>query len=149
MTDKEVLTLMSEIDNKTVISILMRFVEKLIAQHIKSSNAVYYRKDRCLNDRPITDVNIILSEIFPYVLWLSNQYFERYYGCQLVVANFTIESDPNGLNRKPKPNFYTNITNSELMFLYCLFVRVIFVDYFSSTSEKPVNISEISAILNH
>lgn len=148
MTDKEVQTLMSEIDNKTVTNILMRFIEKLINLHITKNNGVFYRKDRCLNDRPITDINIILSEIFPYVLWLTNQYFERYYGGQLVVANFVIESDINGLNRKPKPEFYTNITNSDLMFLYCLFIRVVFIDYFSSTSEKPVNITEISAILN-
>lgn len=149
MTEKETQTLMSEIDNKTVMNILMRFVEKLIILHITTNDGIFYRKDRCLNDRPITDVNIILSEIFPYVLWLTNQYFERYYGGQLVVAEFKIESDLNGLNRKPKPEFFTNITNSDLMFLYCLFIRIIFIDYFSSTSDKPVNITEISAILNH
>lgn len=149
MAENEIQALMTEIDNKTVSNILMRFVEKLISTHLKENNAVFYRKDRCLNDRPITDVNIILNEIYPYVLWLTNQYFERYYGGQLIVAKFTIESDVNGLNRKPRPEFYTNITNSDLMFLFCLFIRVVFIDFFASTSENPVNITEISAILNH
>lgn len=137
--------LLPESENEAYIDNLKNFTKLLVAEHIQNGG-IYFRTVRNMREIEVVEVDLVARDIQPFLLWLSHHYFSRYYGGSLKIAEQKVLVDDMGMHRIPILKFNKNAVG--YFVLYALFVRMVFIDYFASTRNKPVNLTNLHFLLN-
>lgn len=128
---------------------IKKLVRSLIIKNIDENNGMYYEFDKYDNSiaeikKQNTKTAYISETITPYVVWCANHSMKVFYGVDLQVFNFKVQTIDEISNLEYTVN---SSTEANISIIY-LFIVVAFLNNFQSNKKTKVIINQLQNILN-